>query len=111
MDALGDEGENTAVVFLSDNGGVANAATGDFRGSKGVSYEGGVRTPLFIHWPKCLGSDQGPRATHEPLFMQDLYSTLLSLGGDWDQKEEKLTRKAKEKLGGSLKADGPASEN
>ncbi len=45
--------ENTLLVFTTDNGSadgfvVYNAG---MRGSKGSSYEGGHRVPLFIHWP------------------------------------------------------------
>jgi arylsulfatase A-like enzyme len=47
--------ENTIILFLGDNGGASGAAGGasnyPLRGSKGSLWEGGVRTPAFLHSP------------------------------------------------------------
>lgn len=55
--------ENTILVFTTDNGTAAGASAGrgakaewpgfnaGMRGQKGSQYEGGHRTPCFIHWP------------------------------------------------------------
>ena len=45
--------ENTLIVFYSDNGGAA-AATNNFRlrGAKGMPYEGGIRVPLIMKYPR-----------------------------------------------------------
>ncbi|WP_087016257.1 sulfatase-like hydrolase/transferase [Thaumasiovibrio subtropicus] len=53
--------DNTAVIFLSDNGyqtrmrrvNTTNHAgnPADLRGFKGDSYEGGIRVPYILHWP------------------------------------------------------------
>ena len=50
----------TLIAFLSDNGGPSMPATcnGGLRGGKGTSFEGGVRSPAFVHWPACLGRVQ-----------------------------------------------------
>jgi arylsulfatase A-like enzyme len=75
--------ENSLIVFLSDNGGPAIASyNGKLRGVKGLAYEGGVRTPFFMHWPSCLGSSA--RTTNHAIGMQDFYNTLLSLTPDAD---------------------------
>ena len=56
--------ENTIIVFSSDNGPedfqISNAAhsgvgsTGPFRGRKRSIYEGGIRTPFIVRWPKHI---------------------------------------------------------
>ena len=58
--------ENTIIVFTSDNGAMCGGAyngnkTGSplpgntpFSGTKGNYYQGGIRVPLFFHWPKGI---------------------------------------------------------
>jgi len=41
LDELG-LADNTLVIYFNDNG---------MEGAKGSCYEGGVRTPCFVHWP------------------------------------------------------------
>lgn len=43
--------DNTLVIFLTDNGPNTARYNGPFRGKKTDVYEGGVRTPLWLHWP------------------------------------------------------------
>jgi arylsulfatase/arylsulfatase A len=43
--------ENTIIIFLNDNGPNTQRQTGKFRGMKTNVHEGGVRSPLWIHWP------------------------------------------------------------
>ena len=45
--------DNTIIIFFSDNGGpVQNGANNwPLRGYKGTLWEGGTRTPAFIHGP------------------------------------------------------------
>jgi len=43
--------ENTLVIFLVDNGPSGQRYVSGFRGSKSTVYEGGIRSPLFLHWP------------------------------------------------------------
>ena len=48
--------DNTLVIFTSDNGGPgyvgAPAINAPFRGWKATFFEGGLRVPLFLKWPK-----------------------------------------------------------
>ena len=47
--------ENTILIFYSDNGGKhAYASQKPFRKGKGWLYEGGIRVPLIISWPKKI---------------------------------------------------------
>lgn len=74
----------TIVVFTSDNGGfigqmkldgVDVPITSNFplRSGKGTCYEGGLRVPLLIRWPKL--SHAG--VTDQPAILTDLFATLL----------------------------------
>lgn len=45
--------DNTVIVFLSDNGGLMSVTSNmPLRAGKAFLYEGGVRAPLVICWPK-----------------------------------------------------------
>lgn len=58
--ALKDAGlyENTLVIFLTDNGPNTARYAGPFRGQKTDVWEGGIRTPLWMHWPARLPAGQ-----------------------------------------------------
>lgn len=82
---------NTLVVFHSDNGGavahrfptgdgdVARGAAdnGPYRDGQGSLYEGGVRVPAFVKWPKGLEGGVSNALIH----VTDLYPTLLKIAG------------------------------
>ena len=44
--------ENTILVFTSDNGAMEAGSSLPLRGAKHTLYEGGVRLPTVVHWPK-----------------------------------------------------------
>ncbi len=86
--------DNTLIIFLSDNGapGQPNrmqvkqdlenypkvplpGENTPFRGSKGMIYEGGIRTPAFITWPGKLT----PGVCEAPLSITDWMPTLSAL--------------------------------
>ena len=58
--------EDTLVVFTSDNGGVSKFWKGGMNGQKASPYEGGVRAPCFVRWPKYLkpGSRLAAQTSH-----------------------------------------------
>ncbi|WP_182866846.1 arylsulfatase [Rhodopirellula sp. JC639] len=60
LDALQRVGiaDDTLVVFTSDNGGVSKYFKGGMNGNKASVYEGGVRAPCFVRWPKQIKPGQ-----------------------------------------------------
>jgi len=51
LDRLG-LSDNTILVFTSDNGAMEAGSSLPLRGAKHTIYEGGVRLPTVMHWPK-----------------------------------------------------------
>ncbi|MEE9431174.1 MAG: sulfatase [Melioribacteraceae bacterium] len=64
---------NTIVVFFSDNGHLGPKDGKLFRGSKGDLYEGGIRMPLIIKWPKVIKSSS---LCEEVVISNDFFSTF-----------------------------------
>jgi len=72
--------EQTLVIFLSDNGG----ADGDdgsqdatLNGSKGTTFEGGIRVPFIIQWKGHIQ----PRVENRMIIQLDLFPTILAATG------------------------------
>ncbi len=72
--------ENTIILFLSDNGGhlPSESNNGDLRDGKQSMYEGGLRVPTVISWPKMIKA--GSVSAQVNLTM-DIYPTLLEIAG------------------------------
>lgn len=82
LDRLG-LAENTAVVFMSDNGGLSTsegAPTSNvpLRAGKGWLYEGGVREPMLVKWP---GHARPGAVCEQYVTSTDFYPTLLEMAG------------------------------
>jgi arylsulfatase len=100
--------DNTLLVLLSDNGGCAeggdlggggreqlnrvdaplfvtygrcwaNASNTPFRRFKHFTHEGGIATPLIVHWPAGL-SDRGA-LREQAGYLPDLMATFVDVGG------------------------------
>jgi len=97
--------DNTLIMFLSDNGACpfersrnthlppwdpksywtydkswAHACNTPFRWYKQNQHEGGISTPLIVHWPKGLKVDAGS-VTHQPGHLIDIMATCLDVSG------------------------------
>jgi len=77
--------ENTFIVFTSDNGGYINkykdkAVTTNFplRSGKGSLYEGGIRIPTIIYYPKHPGKG---KKIDTPISTNDYFPTVLEITG------------------------------
>lgn len=88
LDELG-LGDDTIVVFTSDNGGLSafggkngrkkgGTSNLPLRAGKGWLYEGGIRVPLLIRAP---GVTAAGTARGQPVVSTDLVPTLLELAG------------------------------
>ena len=68
--------ENTIIIFTSDNGFNGLQSTNNrLRGAKGNVYEGGIRVPAFINWPKKVA----PGSSDTPICGLDYFPTFLEL--------------------------------
>lgn len=88
--------ENTIVIFFSDNGGMSAANFGNpkrviqpdvldkffstsnlpLRGAKGWLYEGGVRVPMIVKWPREGKKDM---VNDVPVISTDFFPTILDM--------------------------------
>ncbi|MBD2771741.1 sulfatase [Iningainema tapete] len=80
LQALKESGQadNTIVIFTSDNGGERYSDLGPFQGRKGILYEGGLRVPAFIRWPRVIQPNQ---VSNQPIITFDWTATLLAATG------------------------------
>ena len=81
MKTLNTEGleENTLVIFTSDNGGVNTVSMqSPLRGGKGMYYEGGIREPFFIRWPKVI---KAKSVCETPVSNLDFFPTFCDVAG------------------------------
>ncbi len=79
--------ENTLIIFSSDNGpqfgGTGSECLDRFNcnlhGSKGSTYEGGIRVPAIVRWPAGLDSKNNIQSHF--FHMTDWLPTILSMVG------------------------------
>lgn len=77
LDRMG-QGDNTILMFLSDNGAIKIGSNGPLRGFKSQVWEGGIREPFMIRWPAVLKA--GATCPQVGIGM-DLLPTLLAAAG------------------------------
>ena len=81
--------ENTIVIYTTDNGpessSVPHAGVTWFRGEKMTTWEGGVRAPFMVRWPKSIpaGTIRNGISAHE-----DVLPTLMAAVGEGNISEE-----------------------
>jgi arylsulfatase A-like enzyme len=78
--------DNTAVIFMSDNGGLASAeykgqtptSNKPLKAGKGFLYEGGIREPMIVKWP---GVTKAGSQCDVPVISTNFYPTILEMAG------------------------------
>ena len=78
LDKLG-LSDNTILVFTSDNGAMEAGSSLPLRGHKHTIYDGGVRLPTVIHWPK--GGLVGGKKWDGLCGALDMFPTLMAMTG------------------------------
>jgi arylsulfatase A-like enzyme len=74
-----DIADRTIVFFTSDNGGLMGVTNNEpLRAGKGYPYEGGIREPLIVRWPKTV---KGGSISHEPVTSVDYLPTVCEAAG------------------------------
>ncbi|MDP6045484.1 MAG: sulfatase [Phycisphaerae bacterium] len=70
---------NTLVFFMSDNGGL-NSVTAvlPLRAGKGHIYEGGIREPMIVRYPKAI---KAGATCAEPVSSVDFLPTIMDIAG------------------------------
>ena len=80
--------ENTIIIFTSDNGPSyvqpldlnyfesTSFLNNDPQRVKGKVYEGGIRVPMIVHWPRNI---KEKRVSNHISSFQDFYATVLDL--------------------------------
>lgn len=83
-----DEADNTIIIFMSDNGGLAaesywrdgklHTQNHPLNSGKGSTYEGGIREPMIISWPGVV--KPGSKCDNY-LLIEDFYPSILEMAG------------------------------
>ena len=87
-------GENTIIIYTTDNGpeqsSFPHAGVTMFRGEKMTTWEGGLRSPFIVRWPRKIpaGLIRNGISAHE-----DVLPTLMAAVGDKNINEELLNGK------------------
>ena len=84
--AANDEAENTIILFMSDNGGLAasdrteplHVQNAPLNSGKGSAYEGGIREPMIVSWPGVVIPQT---KCDDYLIIEDFYPTILEMAG------------------------------
>lgn len=68
-------------TFIAYGRGWANVSNTPFRHYKHFSHEGGISTPLIIHWPAGMEPSQRGRLERQPGHIIDIMATCVDVAG------------------------------
>lgn len=76
--------KNTIIIFMSDNGGLAASSRGGvlhvqnapLNSGKGSAYEGGIRVPMMVVWPKKV---KPKSVCNDYLLIDDFFPSILEV--------------------------------
>jgi len=67
--------------FVAYGRGWANVSNTPFRGYKHDQLEGGISTPLVVHWPAGIAADQAGKIVHDVSHLIDIMATCVDVSG------------------------------
>ena len=79
--------KNTVIIFMSDNGGLSlgyarggksHTQNAPLRAGKGSVYEGGIREPMIVKWPKVV---KPSTVAKQYVIIEDFFPTILEMAG------------------------------
>jgi len=70
-----------ADTFIAYGRGWANVSNTPFREYKHWVHEGGISTPLVVHWPKGIAPAQRNGLAHQPGHLIDIMATCVDVAG------------------------------
>ncbi len=77
--------DNTVIIFMSDNGGLAlsgrmgkTETNYPLSFGKGSNREGGIREPMIVYWP---GVTKENSVCATPVIIEDFFPTILEIAG------------------------------
>jgi arylsulfatase A-like enzyme len=82
--------EDTLIFFISDNGGPTGnngSNNGPLRATKATVYEGGIRVPFMIQWPRRL---KGGKVVEIPVIALDILPTAAAAAGAQIPEDRKI---------------------
>ena len=79
--------EKTLVIFTSDNGPWFGGSTSGLRGMKGLSWDGGIRTPMIARWPGVIPAGQ---VLGQVAATVDVFPTVAAVTGAEPAADRKL---------------------
>jgi arylsulfatase A-like enzyme len=68
-------------TFIGYGRGWANVSNTPFREYKHFAHEGGVSTPLIVHWPAGIDAARNGNLVHQPGHVIDIMATCLDAAG------------------------------
>ena len=71
-------GDNTLVIFMSDNGASSSGSNLPFSGYKGNLFEGGIRVPCIAKWPGVLPEGM---VSNQPCITMDFSRSIVRVAG------------------------------
>ena len=69
-------------TFIGYGRGWANVSNTPFREYKHFAHEGGISTPLIVHWPAGIDPSRNGSLEHQPGHVIDIMATCVDVAGD-----------------------------
>ncbi len=70
-----------ADTYIAYGRGWSNVSNTPFRMHKHWSHEGGIATPLIVHWPAGINADRRGKLVREPGHLIDVMATCVDVAG------------------------------